>query len=416
MTSRPKAPVDAATRESEVHWPTALQFGFSAFAWLSLWTTALSVAAYGLFELLNPNTSPSDAASQFLIATGSFLSGLLLIPSVGYSFARLLDREIALPAPLLRLGKLFRPTSIFVIFPFIFAAGAWVSRQDDISWFGLPPLHFLAVSLPILWLVLVSIRKLPSGSGQRIWGVFASGLVLGPAVILVFETVIVLGFAIAFGVFLFNNPGIQQQLETLSVQLEQGTTPDPEILGEYITFLYGQPGFFIGLLLLLSVFVPLIEELFKPVAVWLLAGSRLTPGGGFVAGVVSGAAFALFENLGYVSEVDSWSTLVLARIGTAIMHMVTAGLTGWALAKAWQDRSYLRLGFAYLAAVVIHGIWNAIAILYGIASLPVALDIPPYLPSHLIVSGPPLFALLTASLFFLLILYNRRLQPAGAQA
>jgi RsiW-degrading membrane proteinase PrsW (M82 family) len=131
---------------------------------------------------------------------------------------------------------------------------------------------------------------------------------------------------------------------------------------------------------------------------------------------VSGAAFALFENLGYVSEVDSWSTLVLARIGTAIMHMVTAGLTGWALAKAWQDRSYLRLGFAYLAAVVIHGIWNAIAILYGIASLPVALDIPPYLPSHLIVSGPPLFALLTASLFFLLILYNRRLQPAGAQA
>ena len=36
------------------------------------------------------------------------------------------------------------------------------------------------------------------------------------------------------------------------------------------------------------------------------------------------------------------------------------------MASAWQKKSYFRLGLAYLAAVLVHGLWNGLLILAGI--------------------------------------------------
>jgi hypothetical protein len=130
------------------------------------------------------------------------------------------------------------------------------------------------------------------------------------------------------------------------------------------------------------VLVPLIEETFKPIGVWFLAGQKITPAQGFGFGVLSGAGFGLFENLGNTSSGgETWALLAATRISTLLLHCFTAGLVGWALASAWSQRRYLRLGVAYAIAILIHGSWNAMAVLSSILSLKGVTNV--YIPTTL---------------------------------
>jgi len=45
------------------------------------------------------------------------------------------------------------------------------------------------------------------------------------------------------------------------------------------------------ILALFSGFIPLVEEMLKPLAVWFLVSWRLSPSEGFTAGLISGLAF-----------------------------------------------------------------------------------------------------------------------------
>jgi RsiW-degrading membrane proteinase PrsW (M82 family) len=85
----------------------------------------------------------------------------------------------------------------------------------------------------------------------------------------------------------------------------------------------------------------------------------LTPVEGFTAGLLSGAGYALFESLALASGGEQWAALVFARIGTAGIHILTTGLTGWALVLAWRRRRFLRLAATYVFVVSVHGVWNA---------------------------------------------------------
>jgi hypothetical protein len=119
-----------------------------------------------------------------------------------------------------------------------------------------------------------------------------------------------------------------------------------------------------------AVIVPLIEEALKPAGVWLLAGRRLTPAAGFAAGVLSGTGYALIESLLLSSgSGEDWAFLVFARIGTGTIHILTTGLVGWALALAWGENRYLRLGAVYLLAVSIHGLWNSLTLVTAFTNL-----------------------------------------------
>jgi hypothetical protein len=73
---------------------------------------------------------------------------------------------------------------------------------------------------------------------------------------------------------------------------------------------------------------------------------------------------------------EEWATLVFARLGTGVIHSLTAGLTGWALALAWGKRRYLQLVLTYLGAVLIHGLWNGLTILMAFAILNQLLEQP----------------------------------------
>jgi RsiW-degrading membrane proteinase PrsW (M82 family) len=194
-------------------------------------------------------------------------------------------------------------------------------------------------------------------------------LVLGPLIIIVVEILSLLTtFAMAV-IFVSTQSSLVSQMSDLAARL----TPlrdSPEALVRVLGPYMAQPAVVLVALFFGAVIIPLIEELIKPIGVWLIARQDLTPAAGFAAGALSGAGYALFESLALGSSGgDSWAALVVARMGTGVIHILNTSLMGWALASAWSQRRYLRLGVTYLITAMIHGIWNGMTILNVYAEL-----------------------------------------------
>ena len=264
-----------------------------------------------------------------------------------------------------------------ILLPLAVLLGDQVARRAELGWL-LAPFHVLAIGLPVLWLALLGLRGLPSGSPQRAWGVFASGLVIGPFLILVLEMVTIAGLLILWAIWVASQPELSAEFADL-VQRLQYAPPNEEVILRILSPYLMRPATLFAILFVVAGIVPLIEETLKPIGIWLLAGRGLTPAEGFSAGILSGAGFALFENLGNTSlGGEGWSTLVIVRISTVLLHMLTTGLTGWALASAWSEKRYLRLGITFSIAVALHGLWNSMAVLSAAAiQLPEPLSLPP---------------------------------------
>jgi len=162
------------------------------------------------------------------------------------------------------------------------------------------------------------------------------------------------------------------------------------------------------------VIVPLIEELFKPLGVWLFGFQIETPTQGFVLGLLSGAAFALFESLNASADGSmSWGAIVTARAGTSLLHMTASGIVGWGIVSAFKEKRYGRLVGAYFAAVLIHGIWNASAAGTGISALGETIGKPEWLTfAPALVCG---LLVLAIGMFAVLIASNRKLRETKVE-
>jgi len=130
------------------------------------------------------------------------------------------------------------------------------------------------------------------------------------------------------------------------------------------------------LLLIVAGIMPLVEELFKTLGVWLLKVRNPDPAESFWVGLLCGGGFALFEGLLSVSSLQSssiefaeWAGLILGRFGGSLLHILTGGIIGLAIGKFWQDHKFGPLLLAYLAAWLLHGAWNALAIFGGVNPL-----------------------------------------------
>ncbi|MEJ2709255.1 MAG: hypothetical protein P8074_16715 [Anaerolineales bacterium] len=273
--------MQARPRGSKIHWFSAAQFALSTLAILGLWTGAAGLAAMGLLSRSQPTPGVNDALSLLLMAASMAASGLLLIPSALLGFLHLTGRQVPEPG---RLPWLLRPTILIFFLPLALLAGYWVSSIDTINWLLLPPIHVIAIGLPVLWLLYLGIRKLPTGSLQRIWGVFGSGLVLGPTLIFVSEFFAMLAFGFILLIPLSQQPELQQELNTLLQRL-QVSPPSPAGMTQLFAPFLTRPAVILSALTFIAVIVPLIEEALKPIGVWLLSGSSLTPIEGFTAGL-----------------------------------------------------------------------------------------------------------------------------------
>lgn len=305
------------------------------------------------------------AGTMTLAWSGLLLAGLSL-PSAVLALRKLMGR-----APVMRNGRrsLKLASLLLLVWPLALLL-AKSAANSTLAWLFLPPLLILVMGIPTLWLTSAARAGLPVESLQRGWGTASFSAVIGPALIILLEASLLVLALVAFGVWLIGQPGLltelQQLTETFTLQ------NDPTQLMELLQPHLEQPGVLAAGVAFIAVLVPLIEEAFKPLAAWLLAGRWLTPASGFSAGVLGGDMFALLESLGYLASApaEGFVGFALARSGTLLLHVATAGLVGWGVGSALGEGRYLRLAWTYLAAVALHGVWNAVGILPALEELP----------------------------------------------
>jgi hypothetical protein len=162
-------------------------------------------------------------------------------------------------------------------------------------------------------------------------------------------------------------------------------------------------------MLYMAVFVPAVEEIFKPLGVWLFAGKLNSIAQGFALGALSGAGYALIETVGASAQTTEWAALLLGRIGTALLHITTSALMGAAIVSAWRERRFLRLLGIYVLATLLHGLWNALAVLFSFSTLAELGELPGRLGTAqpVAIAGMSLLAL---GFLSILVVMNRRLR------
>ncbi len=331
---------------------------------------AFSMALFGIIGLTRAS-DPVSITPLFSTAWISLLAAGLAVPSLVYSVQRLSGRPARLP----NIDGFRLANILILIWPLVLLLGNILSGQQQLAWLLLPPLQLLAVGIPVFWLVEIARHKLPLSSRQRGWGLVNFSVFITTPMLMLAEVLAMLVIFIFLVLWISSQPDLVNLLERLA-QRVVNAPPNPEAVLEIVRPYLQNPLLIFGVLAIVAGLVPLIEELLKPLGVWALAGRQLSPAEGFVAGGLCGAAFGLVESLFYLSNPlgEGWALLAAGRAGTALLHTVTSALIGWALASAWQNGAYLRLGLTYMLAVFLHGLWNGLTILTGLGS---ALDTPP---------------------------------------
>jgi hypothetical protein len=388
-------------------WFSIWQLALSLLGSFAFWGIALVVVVVVMRSMFNGAGYVSDSQAMLLIGAGFGFIGLLLVPSAILAVLNLLNK------PFPKFDRLPRPTILILLLPLLLGIGYAASQSSTLVWILLPPIHVLTIGVAVLWFVNLGIRGLPAGSAQHLWGVFGTGMVAAPIFSLLLEFVVILGVSVIGIAYLGRDPAFSAELTWLYERFLMNPDLPLDTIYETLQPYLMQPAVIYGGLLVVALLVPLIEEFFKPVGVWLLAGSNPSPSQGFAAGVLSGGGFALFENMTLsASSGEEWALILVSRLGTSIIHILTTGLTGWALALAWREKKYLRLGATYLVAVVIHGLWNGLVVLSIIPGLlPEQIELPEIIMRISMIS-PFGFLVILAGSFILFLGCNSVLRHA----
>lgn len=393
----------------KTHWAsilTLLIFGTSIF-FLLLIVTILGISS--LIDLINNNGDPVVA----MIGAASFGFVIVLLLVCGwFVLQKAMGHEQADHPFIFPFASWHLIPVIGLAFAGILAGG--IAAYTEITWLGwlVMPAATILVIVPPIWLIFgYGSRGLEAGPRWRVFASFGIGMTIGPAIMIVLEMITLLGI-IAAGIALLAilNPDTLQDVMRLAeiVQSETNETVLLNTLAPYIS----NPFMITAGIGYIAVLVPFIEELLKPLAVWLFANKIESPSQGFVMGLVSGAAFALVESLNASADgTMSWPVIVSVRAGTSILHMTATGLVGWGIVSMFKEKRYGRFTAAYFSAVLIHGIWNASAAGAGISAVGESIGKPEWLLKFVpaLVSG---LLVLGVGMLVVLIASNRALRKA----
>jgi hypothetical protein len=377
---------------------------------ISLFLLFLLVVALGLGSLMDLFGETGDPASGMIGAVAFSVVTILLITCAWF----ILQKTRGLPQAELSFKFPFAQWQ-WIVIPIVvissIAIGALVTFVELpwLSWIVLPFLTMLVIIPPIWLLFGVASNGIALGPRWRFFTVLGLSMTLGPFIMIVLEIVVLTVIVVAGAVYLTTTqPTLIADIERMSNLINQGMNEEAMVamLGPYLA----NPILISVVFGYIALLVPLIEELFKPLAVWLFARQIESPAQGFALGILSGAAFALVESLNASADgTTSWALIVGARTGTSVLHMMVSGLVGWGIVAAFKEKRASRFFASYITAVLIHGIWNASAIGAGLSTIGEAIGRPewlfnfaPALLCGLVTLGVGVIALLIAS--------NRRLR------
>ena len=325
---------------------------------------------------------------SILVAAGAFASGIAMMTrtyaensstilsftgAMLFTFAALVHATAlihAIKKPSQAQEKILRSgfrmaTAALLIWPGLMLLGHFVSRST-LDWLGLPILNLLVVLIPAWWLIEFASRKLTHPSQKRQWGVLSISISITPLFIIVLEVLIFIVAFLLLYMLLITNPQWMEQFTLLAQSAFSGEL-DYQSIEDFLLRLLQEPSTMVFLFITAVVIVPFFEELIKPLALWGLAQRKPTPAEGFRLGMLSGAAFALLESVGMISQFSGtdWAPMVLLRSSTGLLHICLSGLVGWGLACAWSEKKRLRMLSTLLVAAGLHGLWNALALSIG---------------------------------------------------
>ena len=313
------------------------------------------------------------------------------------------DREVSLSLSARMIILLVGTTALAIL------AGYLIAGTDILNWLFLPLLTIPAIVLPLGALLAMAARKLPLGTRWQSWTVLGLAMTLGPFLLFALEIILAIFLFIGAVVYVMSQPGLVFELQRLSEQI-MILGPQSEEALELLAPLLTRPGVMAVALLYIAILVPAIEEILKPIGVWLFASKLGSQAQGFTLGALSGVGYALIETIGVSGQqTGEWASLLASRIGTGLLHITTSALMGAAIVLAVRNRRYIRLLGTYLLSVFLHGSWNALAMLFTFSTLAQELDQPGLL-STLQPSAITAMVILAAGLFLILILTNRRLR------
>ena len=391
-------------RSSQFHYPSF--FGFLFFAACSGLLLLIGLTV-GLSTLVTSvYTEQVNLQGTIIFATLSF-TGILLGVATVISVMKFMGN------PAVEVGESTSVSGLkiaagIVTTGLVLWLGGWLQNNLSINWLALPLLTIPAVSIPIWLFLRLASKDIQPESRWRIWSTLGLSLSLTPFLLFVLEIVVVIFIFLAVVIYVVANPGLTAEIQRVTNQLMFMDPNSDEAIRMFVPYLT-KPGVIASTLLLFSVIVPLLEEAFKPLGVWLLAGKLNSPAQGFSLGALCGAGFALVETLNNSAQADGWASLLFTRIGTGAMHITTSALIGAAIVMAWRERRYLRLFGTYLLGVFLHGLWNLLAVTNGFSSLLVTYGQAEQYQTMETFSLAGL-ALLTLTLIVILVVSNQR-QP-----
>lgn len=386
---------------SRTHIPSLLGSILFALGGMFLLGIGLLMGFAALLSLVT--AKPVEAQQTILFIAFSF-EAMVLFAAAIFTFQKNLQKSSAdqtsfLPASpgKILLAGLIAAGAILI--------GSQIAAMEPANWLVLPILTIPAVILPLGVILALGARHLPLGTRWQSWSVLGLAMTLTPLLLFALEAVTAIILFVGVVAYLVTQPDLAGELQAVSEQimiLGPQSQAAQELLSPYLT----KPGVITIALVYMAVLVPAIEELLKPLGVWLLARKLDSPAQGFTLGALSGAGYGLVETIGVSGQAAEWSNLLVSRIGTGLLHITTSALMGAAIMLAWRERRYLRLLGTYLLAILLHGLWNAFAILFTFSNIAEVLE----QPGRLVNMQPTLVAIMSvlALILFVILLFSNR--------
>ena len=340
--------------QSRRRWPDVARW--SALIFGGLLVTASSGAPISVSARAADYTPTlQDAAATGAVVALTLLPGAVL----GYHGLTMARHRPEGPFRFLPAGVLF------AAFGLVVALGAIVVAVEEPLIWLMSPLHAAAALLPAVALIALVSRAGPGMSPpiaglthRQLWLALAVGIVVVTTVAGTLDSFI----AEALGMSFLALSGAFDGLRDFEHLGDVLADADLYLSRRYQIFL---------LLSVVVIMAPVMEEGFKALGLALVMPRRPSPSAALTLGVAVGAGFGVLEATLYglggldPAEPIAWWSLMLIRAGATSMHALNTGLLGLAL---YYDRSEGRLRRAfllYLAAVTLHGVWNALAVFAG---------------------------------------------------
>ena len=220
---------------------------------------------------------------------------------------------------------------------------------DTLAAWIFPPLHVLAVGLPILTLLSIGAQRSRAPAG-RLAVQFAYG---GTAAFLL-SLGIEAGLLLALGAIAAALMGTGANLTTVVQSLVSGNLGG---LGD----LRAPPALLAFVVVARVLLVPVVEEAAKALTIPWWAGWEPSQARALAWGLAAGLGFTLTEGLLLMRpalEAGAWWPSLFGLAGTALVQGMCTALVGVMWWRGRVRRRPLNLAIGYLVAVVLHAFWN----------------------------------------------------------